>query len=85
MLHCNVNSVNKLSLLYFILCEAHLDFIVEGKKVEQLELIVHFSAENGSSSGLSSDVLEADAKQIAEMARQTFDMYDATSFLFFND
>ncbi|PQQ20150.1 mitochondrial fission protein ELM1 isoform X1 [Prunus yedoensis var. nudiflora] len=50
------------------------DFIVEGKKVEQLELIVHFSAENGSSSGLSSDVLEADAKQIAEMARQTFDI-----------
>ncbi|XP_016652110.1 PREDICTED: mitochondrial fission protein ELM1 [Prunus mume] len=28
---------------------------------------------HGSSSGLSSDVLEADAKQIAEMARQTFD------------
>ncbi|KAH0971704.1 hypothetical protein GBA52_023860 [Prunus armeniaca] len=62
----------KLSLLYFILCGAHLDFIVEGKKVV-LELIVPFSAENGSSSGLSSDVLEADAKQIAEMARQTFD------------
>lgn len=31
------------------------------------------------------DVLEADAKQIAEMARQTFDTYVATSFLFFND
>lgn len=84
MLHCNVNSVNKLSLLYFILCGAHLDFIVEGKKVV-LELIVRFSAENGSSSDLSSDVLEADAKQIAEMARQTFDMYVTTSFLFFND
>ncbi|KAB2631768.1 mitochondrial fission protein ELM1 [Pyrus ussuriensis x Pyrus communis] len=31
------------------------------------------SAENGASSGLSSDMPEADAKQIAEMARRTFD------------
>lgn len=35
-----------------------------------------FLAENdGASLGLSSGIVEADAKQIAKMARQTFDKY----------
>lgn len=34
-----------------------------------------FCAENCASTGLSSDIPEADAKKIAEMARRTFDKY----------
>ena len=37
-------------------------------------------AENGASLGLSSGVVEADAKQIANMARQTFAKYVCSVF-----
>lgn len=44
---------------------------IDGKQV----LMALFLAENGASLGLSSGIVEADAKQIAKMARQTFDKY----------
>ena len=37
--------------------------------------------ENGASLGLSSGVVEADARRIAKMARQTFDKYVCNVFL----
>ena len=48
--------------------ESKLFMLLQGKKVLPLPL------KNGRISGLSS-VLEADAKQIAMMAKQTFDKY----------
>lgn len=51
-------------------CRPHIHGSIDGKLLMAL-----FLAENGASLGLSSGIVEADAKQIAKMARQTFDKY----------